>query len=107
LRLGVIPAIGPFLLPSLMPALRSAFPRLRLFLRDDTTANLVGRLTSNRLDLLLLATPCDCGGADTLAVVRDPFVVAPPWISRGLTQERFAFGCRVRVRSRSWIGGAP
>jgi hypothetical protein len=86
---------------------RGEKPASAPFTRKDTTANLVGRLTSNRLDLLLLATPCDCGGADTLAVVRDPFVVAPPWISRGLTQERFAFGCRVRVRSRSWIGGAP
>ena len=57
--------IGPFLLPTLMPALREAFPRLRLYLREDTTANLVDRLTANRLDLLLLATPCDCGGADT------------------------------------------
>ena len=44
LRLGVIPTIGPFLLPTLMPALRDAFPRLRLYLREDTTANLVDRL---------------------------------------------------------------
>ncbi|HEY0184464.1 MAG TPA: hydrogen peroxide-inducible genes activator [Rhodopila sp.] len=78
LRMGVIPTIGPFLLPTLMPALRSAFPRLRLYLREDTTANLVDRLSANRLDLLLLATPCDCGGADTVPVARDPFVVALP-----------------------------
>lgn len=78
LRLGVIPTIGPFLLPNLMPVLRAEFPRLRLYLREDTTANLVDRLAANRLDLLLLATPCDCGGADTFAVARDPFVVALP-----------------------------
>lgn len=78
LRLGVIPTIGPFLLPTLMPALRSAFPRLRLYLREDTTANLVDRLTANRLDLLLLATPCDCGGADTVPVARDAFLIALP-----------------------------
>src|SRR5512139_3292955 len=35
LRLGTIPTIGPFLLPRLMPRLREAFPRLRLFLRED------------------------------------------------------------------------
>ena len=78
LRLGVIPTVGPFLLPMLMPALRAAFPRLRLYLREDTTANLVDRLTANRLDLLLLALPCDCGGAEALAVVRDSFLVALP-----------------------------
>ena len=78
LRFGVIPTIGPFLLPRLMPALRATFPRLRLYLREDTTARLVDRLASNRLDLLLLALPCDCGGADALQVARDNFVVALP-----------------------------
>jgi LysR family transcriptional regulator, hydrogen peroxide-inducible genes activator len=78
LRLGVIPTIGPFLLPKLMPALRNAFPKLRLYLREDTTARLVDRLSSHRLDLLLLALPCDCGGAPSISVGRDPFVVALP-----------------------------
>jgi LysR family hydrogen peroxide-inducible transcriptional activator len=77
-RLGVIPTIGPFLLPRLMPALRTAFPRLRLYLREDTTARLVDRLAANRLDLLLLALPCDCGGADVAPVARDEFLVALP-----------------------------
>jgi|SRR5579871_1778840 len=78
LRLGVIPTIGPFLLSRLMPALRAAFPRLRLYLREDTTARLVERLAASRLDVLLLALPCDCGGADIEAVARDEFLVALP-----------------------------
>ncbi len=78
LRMGVIPTIGPFLLPRLMPALRAAFPRLRLYLREDTTSNLVARLETNRLDLLLVALPCDCGGADALPVAQDEFLVALP-----------------------------
>jgi LysR family hydrogen peroxide-inducible transcriptional activator len=78
LRLGVIPTIGPFVLPRLMPVLRAAFPRLRLFLREDTTARLVDRLETNRLDVLLLALPCDCGSADAMRVARDEFLVALP-----------------------------
>jgi len=78
LRLGVIPTIGPFLLPRLMPVLRAAFPRLRLFLREDTTARLVDRLQTNRLDVLLLALPCDCGTADATPVARDEFLLALP-----------------------------
>lgn len=78
LRLGVIPTVGPFLLPLLMPRLRAAFPRLRLFLREDTTARLVERLETNRLDAALLALPCACGGADTAIVARDEFLVALP-----------------------------
>lgn len=78
LRLGVIPTIGPFLLPRLMPLLRDAFPNLRLFVREDVTQALVERLAGNRLDLLLLALPCACGDAETLAIARDEFVVALP-----------------------------
>jgi len=78
LRIGVIPTIGPFLLPRLMPALREAFPRLKPWLREDTTARLVDRLVASRLDVVLLALPCDCGGADTVTLARDEFLVALP-----------------------------
>jgi LysR family hydrogen peroxide-inducible transcriptional activator len=78
LRLGVIPTIGPFLLPRLMPALRDAFPRLKPWLREDTTARLVDRLEASRLDVVLLALPCDCGGAETVTLARDEFLVALP-----------------------------
>jgi LysR family transcriptional regulator, hydrogen peroxide-inducible genes activator len=78
LRLGVIPTVGPFLLPRLMPVLREGFPRLRLYLREDTTARLVERLAANRLDVLLLGLPCDCGGADASPIARDEFLAALP-----------------------------
>jgi LysR family hydrogen peroxide-inducible transcriptional activator len=78
LRVGVIPTIGPFLLPRLMPALRRSFPNLRLFLREDTTAACVDRLANNKLDLLILALPCEAGDAETLAVVQDEFIAALP-----------------------------
>ncbi len=78
LRLGVIPTIGPFLLPRLMPALREAFPRLRLYLREDVTDRLLERLATSRLDVLLLSLPCDCRGAATLPVLLDPFLAALP-----------------------------
>ncbi|NGM19205.1 hydrogen peroxide-inducible genes activator [Roseomonas stagni] len=77
LRLGVIPTIGPFLLPRLMPALRRAYPRLRLWLREDLTERLVQGLEAGRLDLLLLALPAS-GGLETLPLGEDPFSVALP-----------------------------
>jgi len=77
LRLGLIPTIGPFLLPRLMPALRQAFPRLRLWLREDLTDRLVAGLEAGRLDLLLLALPA-AGAMETLPLAEDPFVVALP-----------------------------
>lgn len=77
LRLGVIPTIGPFLLPRLMPALRETFPRLRLWLREDLTDRLVAGLEAGRLDLLLLALPA-AGNMETLPIVEDGFLVALP-----------------------------
>ncbi len=78
LRLGVIPTIGPFLLPRLVPALRQAFPLLRVYLREDTTERLLSRLASGALDVALLALPCLCVGSETLPVARDDFLVALP-----------------------------
>lgn len=98
LRLGVIPTVGPFLLPRLMPALRTAFPALRLFVREDTTRALVDRLATNRLDLLLVALPCDCSGAETLPVARDEFMVALPKGHRLATRTRIPAGALAHER---------
>lgn len=78
LRLGMIPTIAPFILPTLLPALREGFPRLRLSVIEDVTASLVERLGTGRLDLLLLALPCACDGLETLTLGRDPFLVVVP-----------------------------
>ncbi|HZU88819.1 MAG TPA: LysR family transcriptional regulator, partial [Stellaceae bacterium] len=34
LRLGIIPTIGPYLLPAALPPLRARYPKLRLYLRE-------------------------------------------------------------------------
>ncbi|MBO1073152.1 hydrogen peroxide-inducible genes activator [Roseomonas marmotae] len=78
LRLGIIPTIGPFLLPRLMPALRRAFPRLRLWLREDLTDRLAEDLQGGRLDLLLLALPAALPELETLRIAEDPFMAALP-----------------------------
>jgi len=79
LRLGVIPTIGPFLLPRLMPALRDKFPNLKLWLREDLTDRLLDSLGAGKLDLLLLALPVGTGAdIETLAIAEDPFFAALP-----------------------------
>ena len=57
-----------------------------MYLREDTTARLVERLAANRLDMLLLALPCDCGGAGCQPVARDEFLVALP-LGHGLAAQ--------------------
>jgi LysR family hydrogen peroxide-inducible transcriptional activator len=78
LRLGIIPTIAPFALPRMLPALARDFPGLRLVVREDMTDGLIARLEQSRLDLLLLALPCDCGSAASMPVLRDEFLAALP-----------------------------
>lgn len=78
LRLGVIPTIGPYLLPRVLPRLRASHPALRLYLREDLTARLLERLGTGDLDVVLVALPYHAPELETLEVAEDPFVLACP-----------------------------
>jgi LysR family hydrogen peroxide-inducible transcriptional activator len=77
-RLGVIPTIAPFLLPKALVRLRTAFPDLRLFLREDQTARLIGALKTGALDAAVIALPYDLNGLDHAFVMRDDILAATP-----------------------------
>ncbi|WP_264666694.1 hydrogen peroxide-inducible genes activator [Azospirillum fermentarium] len=79
LHLGVIPTIGPFLIPRIMPRLRAAFPKLKLYLREDQTARLLARLDTGELDAAILALPYPMGDLESVDIAEDRFwVVCPP-----------------------------
>ncbi len=77
-RLGVIPTIAPFMLPRALPALRAAFPELRLFLREDLTSKLIAGLKAGALDAALIALPYDALGIDVAHVDDDELYAALP-----------------------------
>jgi len=76
--LGVIPTLGPYVLPWLVPALKRDYPALRLALREDLTAPLLERLGSHRLDAALVALPVSGDRLETLALFDEPFWFAEP-----------------------------
>ena len=78
LRLGVIPTIGPYLLPSVLPRLHEAFPRLQLSLRETQTAVLTRELLAGTLDLLILALPVGEPEIEELPLFDDVFALALP-----------------------------
>lgn len=78
LRLGVIPTIAPFLLPRVLPALRRAYPGLKLYLREEQSAPLIDRLVAGDLDLLLLAFPYPTERSEIHVFAEDPFWLAFP-----------------------------
>src|SRR5262245_39661983 len=87
LRLGVIPTLGPYLIPRLLPAIRDGFPQMHLLLREDLTSHLMDRLRQGRLDALLLALPVRGDDIESLALFNEAFVVALP-AGHALTQRQ-------------------
>jgi LysR family hydrogen peroxide-inducible transcriptional activator len=78
LHFGVIPSVAPYLLPALLPLIRSKFPDLDLSLRETQTQHLVDELLDGGLDLLLLALPVEHADVETMKLFTDRFLLAIP-----------------------------
>lgn len=78
LKLGLIPTLGPYLLPVVTPRLRKDLPRLRLNLYEYQTAELVRQLKDGALDAAILALSSDLGGFEQRALFEEHFMVALP-----------------------------
>ena len=78
LRLGVIPTIGPFLLPQVLPGIRHTFPKLELSLLEDQSSRLLERLEAGTLDAAVMAFPYPVGNMQTEIFWRENFLVALP-----------------------------
>jgi len=75
LRLGVIPTISPYLLPTVAPRLRTKLPRLRIAWLEDKTDSLVKRLSDGQLEGAVLALEAEIGDVVKEIVATDPFFV--------------------------------
>lgn len=85
LRVGIIPTLSPYLLPSLAPALRRAFPDLNVVWVEDKTASLVRGLELGDLEAAIVALEADLGDVEREEIARDAFLLAVPpghWLSR-------------------------
>ena len=78
LRFGVIPTIGPYILPSLLPHLGTALPKLKLYVREAPTEVLLDKLAGGELDIFLAAIPYELRDVEAMEIAEDPIVVAMP-----------------------------
>ncbi len=76
LRMSVIPTIAPFLLPRILPGLRKDWPKLKLYLREETSSSACESLAHGRSDCVLLALPYSCGDYDSAPLFDDPLHIA-------------------------------
>ena len=79
LRIGVIPTIAPYLVPSATAGVRAAFPKLTIAWIEDKTHILMAELSTGGIDGAVLALEAELGDVEHAVIASDPFVlVAPP-----------------------------
>jgi LysR family hydrogen peroxide-inducible transcriptional activator len=78
LKLGVIPTIGPYLLPDLVPLLRKRAPRMPLIIEENFTGNLAPMLRDGDIDVAIIALPFVLPGVTTRVMYEEPFGVVVP-----------------------------
>lgn len=79
LRIGVIPTVGPYLLPYALPAVIRDLPRAPITIVEDLTDRLLSLVLERKLDAAMIATDPADRKLDSLALYDEPFllVVAP------------------------------
>jgi LysR family hydrogen peroxide-inducible transcriptional activator len=87
--LGIIPTIAPFILSELHNLCQELYPDLVLFVREDTTDNVLKYLGEGKLDLVILALPYPTPNAQTRILCKDHFQLVLPknWLHIGFDEE--------------------
>jgi LysR family hydrogen peroxide-inducible transcriptional activator len=75
-KLGVIPTIAPYIVGDYAYQLQQEYKGLQLYIRENTTANLIAELLDNKLDFAILALPYDVGRVETKVIYREGFHLA-------------------------------
>ncbi len=85
-RLGLIYSVGPYLLPELIPILRSSAPEMPLEIEENLTAQLETQLKNGVIDAAVIALPFDVPGINTMPLYDEKYVVmvpkGHPWADR-------------------------
>ncbi|WP_319782314.1 DNA-binding transcriptional regulator OxyR [Oceanisphaera sp. IT1-181] len=86
LHIGLIPTVGPYLLPHIIPALKQHFPELQLYLYEAQTHTLLKQLADGELDCLILAQLDNMENFGSLPLYLEPMLLALPsdhaWANR-------------------------
>lgn len=76
ISLGCIPTIAPFLLTDLVQLCQKHLPKLELYLREDTTENLMLQLGQGEIDCAILAFPIPKHNFSAKVLGKDGFFIA-------------------------------
>lgn len=78
LRLGVIPTVGTYILPRLLPVLKRDYPETDLHLHENVTASLVRMIKAGDLDAALMSLPIEEVTLTHEKILDEPFFAIVP-----------------------------
>lgn len=78
LRIGAIFTVAPYLFPVIVPRIRSAAPNMPLFIEENYTHVLRGKLERGELDAIIVALPFSGGGLVRAKMYEESFSVLLP-----------------------------
>lgn len=78
LRMGVVQSLGSYLMPHLVPDLRTRFPELRLYLREGLPKALLAQLADGALDVLAFPLPVSARDTEAERLFREPLLLVAP-----------------------------
>lgn len=78
LRIGVIPTVAPYLLPSIITALSARFPALEPEPRESITQSLIEDILASRLDVAVVALPVSEPALREFTLFDEDFLLVRP-----------------------------
>lgn len=78
LHIGLIPTLGPYYIPALLPKLRHSYDQLSLRLSEMTTENLVNALRQGELDLAIMSPTSMTTHFEQSLLFEEPFLAVFP-----------------------------
>ena len=78
LRIGIIPTIAPYLLPTIVDQLSRRFAGAEINIRESMTPNLLQELSEGRIDTAILALPVSEPALTEVALFNENFVLIRP-----------------------------
>ena len=78
LRIGIIPTIGPYLLPKVISHLSESFPGLDIHIRETVTDRLIAEIQQGKVDLAVVALPVSEANLTEYPLFDETFLLVRP-----------------------------
>lgn len=75
LKIGIIPTMAPYLLPLFLTDFASAFPKVKMVVKEMTTSQIQKELKIRNIDIGILALPLEDSSLEETALFSEPFLL--------------------------------